>query len=99
MPRSAASARRGRTAWSGRDADVDRVTVGEQMNVALLQAAIDTFQVHQTRRAEAFPKFYEAFSQAYQQRLDGLGIARYRLTEVGAIEAAAFELADSVEHA
>jgi len=50
-------------------------------------------KVHATRRTSVFPDFFKAFGQAYQERLLRLGIAPYRVTEVRAIEAAAFELA------
>jgi hypothetical protein len=50
-------------------------------------------QVHETRQARTFYKFYDEFIQAYQERLKRLYIDSYRLTPVRAIEAAAFELA------
>lgn len=55
--------------------------------------------MHGTRRASTFPKFRQAFNEAYEERLDRLGISRYPLTEVRIIEAAAFELAgDEQDH-
>ena len=49
--------------------------------------------VHELRGRPTFKAFYEDFIRAYEERLDRLGITRYRLTEVRAVEAAAFELA------
>ena len=42
-------------------------------------------QVHEARRACLFPEFFEAFNQAYQERLVRLKIIPYRVTEVRAI--------------
>jgi len=50
-------------------------------------------RVHQLRSAPSFNVFYDEFTHAYEERLDRLGITRYRLTQVRAVEAATFELA------
>ena len=50
-------------------------------------------RVHQLRSAPSFNVFYYEFTHAYEERLDRLGITRYRLTQVRAVEAAVFELA------
>lgn len=50
-------------------------------------------QVHRLRETADFRSFFAEFEAAYAARLERLGIRRYSLTEVRAIEAAAFELA------
>jgi hypothetical protein len=49
-------------------------------------------RVHEIRRAQGFTDFYTAFNRVFEDRLCRLKIGIYRLTEVRAVEAAAFEL-------
>lgn len=50
-------------------------------------------EVHAIREEPDFPVFYNAFCEAMRGRLDAIGVDHYPITEVRAIEAAAFELA------
>lgn len=49
--------------------------------------------VHSIRSGQNFQTFYKSFSGVMQGRLRALGISLYQVSEVRAIEAAAFELA------
>lgn len=49
-------------------------------------------EVHAIRAEPGFPRFYADFLRAYDARQHALGIPPYAVTEVRAIEAAAFEL-------
>ena len=50
-------------------------------------------EVHRIRHEPAFPAFLSRFNDAMSFRLTALGIPHYPISEVRAIEAAAFELA------
>lgn len=50
-------------------------------------------EVHAIRQDRAFPAFLTQFTAAMNARLTALSIAHYPISEVRAIEAAAFELA------
>ena len=50
-------------------------------------------EVHVVRGAPGFPAFLTQFTGAFYSRLTALGIALYAISEVRAVEAAAFELA------
>jgi hypothetical protein len=56
-------------------------------------------QVHELRQAAAFHAFFDEFTHAYKERLDRLEITRYPLTQIRAVEAAAFELAGDEDDA
>jgi hypothetical protein len=50
-------------------------------------------EVHAVRNEHGFADFYSSFTAAYARRLNKLGIEPYEISEVRAIEAAAFERA------
>lgn len=52
-----------------------------------------TSEVYAIRKAARFSEFYQAFKQAFENRLGRLRIAPYPLTEVRCVESAMFELA------
>lgn len=49
-------------------------------------------EVHSIRAEAGFPEFYDGFCAAYAARLKANGIMTYEISQVRAIEAAAFEL-------
>ena len=49
-------------------------------------------EVHQMRKHKGFKSFLSGFRGAYEARLKRLGIPGYKISEIRAIEAAAFEL-------
>jgi hypothetical protein len=63
-----------------------------QMNIAGNYFAY-ALEVHSIRQDPAFPAFLAQFHVAMSARLTALGISQYQVSEVRAIEAAAFELA------
>lgn len=53
-------------------------------------------EVHAIRREPGFPEFYSRYLEAFNARLAEMHIAPYNISEVRAIEAAAFELAAEI---